>query len=160
MTPSDADGSSDTTAIDDDDLLALLGRALAASDPVPDRVTDAAKAAYTWRTIDTELAELVYDSARDLAGVRSEDLDRQLTFQAPGVEIEVMMVDPDARRVVGQLIPPAEMQIELVAGDEVTAVTSDRLGRFSFDDLAPGPVRLVVLGLEGQRMVQTEWVIF
>ena len=43
-----------------------------------------ARAAWTWRTIDEELAELVFDSAAELTGVRSEDTARQLTFRAPG----------------------------------------------------------------------------
>ena len=42
-----------------------------------------ARAAWTWRTIDEELAELVFDSAAELTGVRSEDTARQLTFRAP-----------------------------------------------------------------------------
>jgi hypothetical protein len=144
----------------DDDLLAMLGAALDASDPVPERVLEGARAAFTWRNIDIELAQIVFDSAHDLAGVRSEEINRQLTFQAPGVEIEVMMIENGQRRLVGQLIPPLETSVELVAGDEVQAAQSDRLGRFSFDDLGPGPVRLVVLGGDGQRLVQTDWVLF
>ena len=90
----------------DDDLLELVGRALRAADPVPDRVLDGARAAWTWRTIDEELAELVFDSAAELTGVRSEDTARQLTFRAPGMEIEVMVTDEATRRIVGQLVPP------------------------------------------------------
>ena len=65
----------------DDDLLELVGRALRAADPVPERVIEGARAAWTWRTIDEELAELVFDSAAELTGVRSEDTARQVTFQ-------------------------------------------------------------------------------
>ncbi len=144
----------------DDDLLATLGQALAAADPMPDHVAAGARAAFTWRTIDAELAELVFDSANELAGVRSEDVNRQVTFQAPGVEIEVMVIDDSTRRLVGQLIPPAEMDVELVAGDVVTSQRTDHLGRFTFDLAEPGPVRLVVLGADGEILVQTEWVLF
>ena len=70
--------------VSDDELLALVGRALRAAEPVPDRVLTGARAAWTWRTIDEELAELVFDSAAELTGVRSEDTARQLTFRAPG----------------------------------------------------------------------------
>ncbi len=146
-------------SLDDDALVALLGRALAIADPPPERVTSGAKAAFTWRTIDAELAEIVFDSARELSGVRSETGHRQVTFQAPGVEIEVMVVDEESRRLVGQLIPPSEADLELVTGDSVRGVRSDGLGRFSCDDLQPGPVRLVVLGADGERLVQTEWVL-
>ncbi len=154
----------DTVFVDDvmsdDELLALLGQAISATDPVPDHVMVGARAAFTWRNIDTELAQIVFDSAHELAGVRSSDTNRQLTFQAPGVEIEVMLIENGARRLVGQLIPPQETSIELVAGDDVVSARSDRLGRFTFDQVAPGPVRLVVLGGGGERLVQTDWVLF
>ena len=150
----------DDTVGNDDELLALLGQALAAADPPPAHVLDGARAAYTWRTIDAELAELVFDSARELTGVRSEDVNRQVTFEAPGIEIEVMVIDDETRRLVGQLIPPTESKIELVSDDSVSSMTTDHLGRFSFDDVAPGPVRLVVKGEDDRPLVQTEWVLF
>ena len=100
-------------SVSDDDLLELVGRALRAADPVPDRVLDGARAAWTWRTIDEELAELVFDSAAELTGVRSEDTARQLTFRAPGMEIEVMVTDEATRRIVGQLVPPGSFTITL-----------------------------------------------
>jgi hypothetical protein len=145
--------------VSDDELLELLGRALRAADPVPDQVLEGARVAWTWRTIDQELAELVFDSAAELTGVRSEDTARQLTFRAPGIEIEVMVVDEASRRVVGQLVPPGAFTIRLHAGDEQRETTSDRLGRFSFDAVAPGPVRLAVIGDEGAHVVTTEWVL-
>ncbi|MGH9269940.1 MAG: hypothetical protein ACRDZ2_01565, partial [Ilumatobacteraceae bacterium] len=80
-------------SVTDDQLQELLGRALRAAEPLPDKVVTGARAAWTWRTIDEELAELVFDSATELTGVRSEDTARQLTFRAPGVEVEVMVVD-------------------------------------------------------------------
>jgi hypothetical protein len=146
-------------AADDSELLALLGEALRARDPLPDRVADGARAAFTWRTIDAELAELVFDSAEGLVGVRSETGDRQITFRAPGVEIEVMLVDAEHRRLVGQLIPPGEADIELVSGDSVRPLRSDAIGRFSVEEIEPGPVRIVVLGADGRRTVQTEWML-
>ena len=104
-------------SVSDDDLLELVGRALRAAEPVPDRVLDGARAAWTWRTIDEELAELVFDSAAELTGVRSEDTARQLTFRAPGMEIEVMVIDEASRRIVGQLVPPGEFTVQLPVGD-------------------------------------------
>lgn len=149
-----------TNSMNDDELLAALGSVLDAADPVPESVLEGARAAFTWRTIDTELAEIVFDTASELAGVRGEDVNRQVTFEAPGVEIEVMVVENGSRRIVGQLVPPVERMVELVGSDSVQSVDTDRLGRFDFDDIAPGPVRLVVRGTDGQRLVQTEWVLF
>ena len=143
----------------DDDLLELVGRALRTADPVPDQVVTGARAAWTWRTIDEELAELVFDSAAELTGVRSEDTARQLTFRAPGVEIEVMMVDDVSRRLVGQLVPPGAFTVTLVAGDAELTATTDRLGRFSFDAVAAGPVRLALADEAGTHVVTTEWVL-
>jgi hypothetical protein len=146
--------------IDDDELLQLLSASLHAADPVPAHVLEGARAAFTWRTIDTELAEIVFDSARELAGVRSEEANRQVTFRAPGVEIEVMVIEDGLRRLVGQLVPPSETTVELVVDDAVRSVQTDRLGRFAFDELGPGPVRLAVLGADGESAVQTDWVLF
>ncbi len=160
MTDEPINDPADHAMLTDDDLLDLLGHALDAADPVPDHVLEGARAAFTWRTIDTELAELVFDSSKELAGVRAEDSSRQVTFKAPGVEIEVMVIENGTRRLVGQLVPPAMHTVELVGADAVHSVETDRLGRFTFDALEPGPVRLVVLGADGTRIVQTEWVLF
>ena len=42
-----------------------LARAVQAIEPVPADVVAAAKASFTWRTIDAELAELTFDSVAD-----------------------------------------------------------------------------------------------
>ena len=48
---------------DDDHLLAALGEAVRAARAVPPEFTAAGQAAFTWRTIDAELAALTFDSA-------------------------------------------------------------------------------------------------
>jgi len=143
----------------DDQLIAALGDAIQHADPVPERVLAGARAAFTWRTIDAELAELVFDSATELTGVRSEVMPRQVTFQAPGVEIEVMVIENGQRRIVGQLVPPSEVTVQLASGDSVAETQTDQLGRFTFNDVLPGPVRLSVLGSSGEDVVHTEWVL-
>ena len=143
----------------DDQLIATLGDAIQHADPVPERVLAGARAAFTWRTIDAELAELVFDSANELTGVRSESMARQVTFQAPGVEIEVMVIDNGQRRIVGQLIPPSVATVQLASGDSVAETQTDDLGRFTFNDVLPGPVRLSVLGSSGEHVVHTEWIL-
>jgi hypothetical protein len=156
------DPTQDTSqaSMSDDELLALLGQALGTADAVPEHVLEGARSAFTWRTIDAELAELVFDSARELSGVRSDDSNRQVTFSAPGVEIEVMVIGNGSRRLLGQLVPPVATTIELVGSDAVYTARSDELGRFSFDELAPGPVRLMILDATGASTVQTEWMLF
>ncbi len=143
----------------DSELLALLGRALRASDPVPDDVIAAAKGAYAWRTIDEELADLVFDSARELTGVRDRNSSRQLTFRSKGCEIEIMVLDAAERRLVGQLVPAQSTTVTLVGTNERFERASDQHGRFSFDRVQVGPVRLSVSVPGGAPDITTDWVL-
>lgn len=149
----------DMEAMTDDELLAALGRALREADPVPGPVTEFAKAGFGWRTIDAELAELVFDSAsEELVGVRSEDDTRQVTFRAPGVEIEVAVLAEGARRIIGQLVPPQQAEIELRYNGESRSTQSDHLGRFTFHEVPTGPISLRC-DLGDNQTVQTDWMI-
>ena len=55
-------------SFEDQSLLAEVRAAAAEHDPVPADVVAAAKASFTWRSIDAELAELIEDSALVGAG--------------------------------------------------------------------------------------------
>lgn len=148
------------TEYTDQEIQNLLAEALQSADPVPDHVLTAAKEAFAWRTIDTELAELVYDSSLEgLVGIRSSETARQVTFRAPGVEIEVMVMAEGTRRIVGQLVPPQKATVEIHIENVVRETGTDGLGRFSFSDVPTGPVQIAVNGSEGARIV-TEWVVF
>ena len=70
-----------------------------------------------------------------------------------------MVTDEASRRIVGQLVPPGAYTITLLVGDQELAAATDRLGRFSFDAVAPGPVRLAVTEPDGTHVVTTEWVL-
>ncbi len=144
----------------DDEIMALLAEALERADPVPAHVMDNARAAFTWRTIDAELAELVFDSALHSSGVRSEETNRQVTFRSSNVEIEIMILEDRGRRLVGQLVPARDATIELIGADGMQSSSTDGLGRFAFAQLDDGPARLVVVGSDGRRVVQTDWVLF
>lgn len=143
----------------DDALLNLLGLAISGSDPVPDRVLVAARGAMAWRTIDQDLADLVFDSSAELTGVRDPNAARQLTFRSDAVEIEVMLVDSSARRLVGQLVPARSTTVTLEGTETQVEQTSDRFGRFSFDRVHTGPVRLTVAGGTSSRDISTDWVL-
>lgn len=145
--------------MNEEELQNLLEKALEVADPVPDHVTEAAKAAYTWRTIDAELAELVYDSeGQEPVGVRGGDATRQVTFRAPGIEVEIMVIAEGRRRLVGQLVPPQEATVELRHGETVHDTATDRLGRFGFDSVPTGPVQVAVTTADGGRIV-TDWMV-
>ena len=76
----------DTDATTEAELRALFGHL----DPVPQLLDDAARAAFTWRTVDAELAELMRDSAEaeDEAGLLVRGGQRpaptELRVAAPG----------------------------------------------------------------------------
>jgi hypothetical protein len=144
----------------DDHMITEIGMMLEQADPVPDMVTEYAKAGYGWRDLDAELAELVFDSAEaGLVGVRGSDTTRQMTFRAPGVEIEVEVLSTENRRIIGQLVPPQELTVELRHGDQVIETTSDSLGRFRFDDVPTGPVSLRCRIGEGHT-IRTDWMLW
>jgi len=119
-------------------------------DPVPQLLDDAARTAFTWRTVDDELAELMRDSAEEEAGqlVRGGHGPRQLSFESPrlGIELEVVSTGPRERRLDGQLLPPAAATVTIKRpGEDGLSVQADELGRFSLDGLRAGVVRLHVL---------------
>jgi hypothetical protein len=120
-------------------------------DPVPQLLDDGARAAFGWRTVDAEIAELLRDSAEasDEAGllVRSAGGPRQLSFESPqlGIELEVTETGPRERRLAGQLLPPGDATVTLERPDaDPVSVQADDLGRFVLDGLRAGAVRLHV----------------
>lgn len=137
---------------------------------VPRDVAAAVKAAFARRTLDAELARLVYDSVEDgaLAGVRGAEGETQLlTFESPAftVEVEASPAGPrgDRRRLIGQLVPPQPGRIEVRQGGGTAEVEVDELGRFTADDLAAGAVSLRWVrwegGGEGGHSVVTDWFL-
>ena len=97
----------------DNDLEIRLSRALDASDPVPEHVLEAARAAIGWRTIDAELAELLHEDSKELAGVRGDETGpRHLTFAAGDVELELMLARDRDTRIDGQLVPRPRARAE------------------------------------------------
>jgi hypothetical protein len=137
--------------MNDDELEAKLRAIVGQLDPVPGLVDEGARAAFGWRTLDADLAELMRDSADELAeaGVRSGGGARQLSFESPalGIELEIVATGPRVRRVEGQLLPPttATVTVERPDGEPAVSVVADELGRFVLDGLRAGAVRLHVL---------------
>lgn len=142
---------------DDEQLYTELGEALRTADAVPGRFVEAGKAAFAWRTVDAELAQLSYDSAVDgvPAGTRAEPAAlRSLTFAASGLTIEVELTE-DA--LLGQVVPPQPGSVELRQKDGSTmTVPVDEVGWFVVRPLPTGLFRLLVRTADG-RAVLTEW---
>ena len=138
----------DKDATTEAELRAIFGHL----DPVPQLLEDGARAAFTWRTVDAELAELMRDSAEaseEEAGslVRGGHGPRQLSFESPrlGIELEVTATGPRERRLAGQLLPPAAATVTIERpGEDGLSVQADDLGRFVLEGLKAGVVRLHV----------------
>lgn len=141
---------------DDAAVLAALQRMFDTVDPPPAHVIAHAREVFAWHGIDAELAELVYDSdTAAVGGVRGAAAARQMTFRSPGLEIEVEVVSERRHVVMGQLVPAQEASVELRSGDRTLRTDADTLGRFTFDDVAPGAIKLTVITAGGAH-VQTE----
>ena len=144
--------------MDEQRWLAEVGKALDEAGRVPRAVVDAGYAAWSWRTLDAELAELTYDSlSDDLAQVASRSPDaaaaHAMTFTSAALTIE-LDVDPD--RVLGQLVPPRPGVVTATRRDgaSTTQAVDDR-GCFVIEPVPVGAFRLRV---EGAPAVSTGWI--
>jgi hypothetical protein len=145
---------------DDNELLALLEEALEAEGDVPPDFIAAGKAAFAWRTIDAELAALVYDSSNDsgrepalMRNQTTADL-RALTFASANVTIELELTEAG---LIGQLVPPSAGEIDVQTAAGVTStVTTDELGCFTIRVIPQEPFRLRCRA--GDTDVLTTWI--
>ncbi|HWF40672.1 MAG TPA: hypothetical protein VN683_01195 [Acidothermaceae bacterium] len=142
-----------------DPMFATLRNVIDHADPVPQAVVEAARAAYTWRTIDAELAELTADSAMASAGVRSTSAPRLLTFEGTGLEVEVEVAQTGStRHLSGQLVPMGPAQITVRWSDGTRETTADDLGRFAVDRVPAGSVSLAILRTGADQPIVTSWI--
>lgn len=156
--------------LDDATLLSYLRQALRASEEPPPHVVQLAKASFGLRNLDAELATLVADSLDAATGprVRSLRAPRMLSFEAPGLTVEVELTPTGSGwRLVGQLDPPGPARILLRGATAASAQTdpsglgavdADRLGRFALDLVEAGPVSLLCQR-QGERPVVTTWLL-
>jgi hypothetical protein len=149
-----------TTPLPDDDnqLLMELGEALRSAGPITNDDLARARGAYTWRTIDADLAlaALVYDSSiEERPLVRGETAGgRTLIFEGDAVSVEVD-ASPDA--LVGRVVPPGRADISLLSVDgPVSETTADDMGSFALTIAPSGPVRL--LCRTATTRLITDWV--
>lgn len=127
-------------------------------DPVPERLLDRAVGVFTWRTVDADLAELVFDSLSEPAAVRGDDQPRLLTFRAATATLEFELAPHGAAlRLVGRVSPAAPGDLEIRGGAGTVVVTPDDLGRFTAGDVPPGPLQLRWRPATGSPVV-TEWL--
>lgn len=142
---------------DDDALLTELGAAL--HDEVPAHVVEAGKAAFTWASIDSELAALVYDSstsAEALTATRSERARiRDLTFASPHLTVHVQVSGDELQ---GQVVPPRRGSIEMQCSDGLPRMAEiDDEGWFTVAPLPASPFRLLWRTADGATAL-TDWL--
>ena len=145
-------------ARDDEVLLAHIRDALIGDDQVTVRMREAAKAAYSWRTVDEELELLMMsaDSALEgTLGVRgSTTSDRMVSFTGTTFNVEIEIGDD---MILGQLYPVGSGMVTLTTAAGLSAETNtDDIGFFMIARPAQGPVRLrcAIAGVEAI----TEWI--
>ncbi len=141
----------------DDELMAALGEAVAEADAVTDSAREAARAAFTWRTVDTELLELLHDSAlEEGAAVRSGGRHaRTLSFVSGMLGLEVEVDGEHVRgQVIGDIVPTVVLQ-RTDAPDR--AVHVGPAGYFRISDVPPGPVRFVARATNWS--LTSRWVV-
>jgi len=149
-----------TAVWNDEELLGALREAVRARQQVPDEFVAVGKSSFAWHNIDAELAELTYDSIRDVAdavGVRTEAASiRALTFTSARLTIEIE-VTQDA--LVGQIVPgqSAVVKIRFRSGGEAD-VTADDIGCFTIQPIPIEQFRLECQTADGIQAL-TGWIV-
>jgi hypothetical protein len=148
-----------TTSNEEERLIARLRRGLEESEPVPTDVGEFARAAFSWRDIDADLAELEFDSVDEEqpVGVRSSATARMVSFQAGQWMLDVEH-DPIAGRLIGAISPRAEYRVELHTAGAVFTIASDDAGRFEADGVNAGPLSMI-LHFNDRQVIKTQWVV-
>lgn len=140
----------------DDQVRAQLRAAV--DDPVPAAVLAAARAAYSWRTLEAELVPAARDSLdEELASVRGSTDSRLLTYDTSQGRVEMeVAVERGRCSLIGTVAPGARLQL-LRADGSRQQVEVDELGRFAVEDIAPGPAAFVVQ--VAATTLRTDWVV-
>jgi hypothetical protein len=143
---------------EDDQLMAALAGAFRAERDVPPAFIEAGKAAFTWRSIDAELAALTFDSDTGAmaAAVRSEEASpRFVTFTASDLTIELEI---GRDKIIGQIVPPQPGQVDAcpASGASLTA-SIDQVGCFIIRPLPGSPFRLHYHASSGVSVLTT-WI--
>lgn len=146
-------------------------------DPVPPHLLDRATAMFTWRTVDAELAELVYDSAaaQEPMTVRGDGEPRILTFRLEPLRLAPVAAPPATtpptakvveieiggegatRDLLGRVSPSGPDHVDIDRGTATVTVATDARGRFAARDLIPGPLRIRCVYPDGSDIV-TDWI--
>jgi hypothetical protein len=147
---------------DDEDLLERLRAICDEVDPMPELVLESARAAFSLRRLDAELAELVLDSADELVGgvtvrAAAEAEVRMLSFEAGPLRVELQVTDRDGgRHLVAHVtgVQLAAAALETAAGS--TELETDD-GLLIAEAVPAGRVRFRLTTVDGSAYV-TAWI--
>jgi hypothetical protein len=156
---------------DDGELLARLGSLRERTAPPPD-VAERARQAFAFRSLDAEVAALVFDSeaavgsgSEPLLAVRrsSSRGERRLVFESADERLYLELTVTSSagrRRLEGQVLPTGSVAVELRRGSAPgpVPVDADPLGGFVVEGLEPGPIR-VICRRPDELPVSSEWLL-
>jgi hypothetical protein len=133
---------------DDVTLHRRLRRMWESVDPAPADLADRALFLLDLENVEVELSRM---TELDLAGARGEETARTVTFDSDHVTVMVTLSGPPAgpRRLDGWITPPAALRVEARTRSGSTVTVADDSGRFSFPELQPSLVQLVLHPTEG-----------
>ena len=135
-------------------MLDRISEAFDELEPIPPRLTDAARSAFAWRRADAELAELLFDSATDeLVGVRGTSTGRR-SFRF-GTDDHVIRVHLTDETMIVMIEPPVAVPCRVVSEAGAEEHRTDEYGELAVD--APDfPIRIEVDLPDGT--VVTPWI--
>lgn len=132
-------------------------------DRPPAALLAAARAAYSWRTVDVDLSRPSYDSLLDeaLTPTRGEQDARLLRYAVGEVTLDLeVTADGERRIVVGQVTPAQTADVTVRhGGAEETSVATDALGRFALHGVRSGPLSVRCFVPSQPGPLYTEWVL-
>ncbi|WP_329600247.1 hypothetical protein OIE43_05570 [Streptomyces pseudovenezuelae] len=132
-----------------------LRQATAILDPVPAALRQIAMEAFALHDLDSQIAELSFDSVVDALPVRgATGAPRMLTFHAGEVTVDVELTP---QGLMGQVLPPRSARIEVLSGPQAgSPLTTDDMGRFTCDTSPAGPFALRLR--TGGQVIVTDWL--
>jgi hypothetical protein len=134
-----------------EDLRAALQQAGA---PTPSMAA-AGEAAFSWRSVDAELAVLTEEAAAAASGLVRGSSAGPRTLQFRGRHLSVELEETETG-LVGQLVPPTPGEITLLGPDgELGRASADELGCFTLDHRSGDLVRVRCEMPDGALI--TEW---
>jgi hypothetical protein len=128
----------------DDAILGRLRGVYDRIDPPPPELDQRVLFALELANVDVEVSRLQEEL---LAGARSTERSRTITFDSESLTIMISIVDRSdgLARIDGWLAPAGPMRVELrLASRPDTVVRADDAGRFVFEGVAHGLAQLVV----------------